>query len=186
MSFNTLNNKERLLIKRTAWVNMNKNYDAPRTPKDVEDNWTAVRVVVLVGCLNYAMIDLQESLEESGRFRHLIKRNFNNASRCVEAMHGELYKLINTDNTVAGRCYNELSDNGWYGISDNVKLSGLERSYNIVLSLSRLICHYHKKIRSRFWYPCVDKIGYVLSMLEPISETDYNLDFCVDKSVVIR
>ena len=102
------------------------------------------------------------------------------------AMHDELFRLVNADSQTAGACYNTLVDRGWYTITDNVSLEGVERSYNIVVSLCRLIEQANKKMRSKYWYHPVDNIGHILDLLSVIKEKDYNLDFCIDKSVVIR
>ena len=178
--------KEAQLIKRTAWYNAQDTVRTPKTAQDVEDNWAAVRMITLVGCLDYAMIDLFDALVEEGRFKQIVKKNYNTANRLVMAMHDELFKLVNADSKDAGACYNVLVDKGWYAITENVSLYGVEKAYNIVVSLCRLIEQTNKKMRSKYWYRPVDNIGYIFSLLSVIKETDYNLDFCVDRSVVIR
>lgn len=178
--------KEAQLIKRTAWHNAQDAVRTPKTAQDVEDNWTAVRMITLVGCLDYAMIDLLDALVEDGRYKQIVKKNYNSANKLVMSMHDELFRLVNADNKTAGACYNTLVDRGWYTIVDNVSLSGVERSYNIVVSLCRLIEQANKKMRSKYWYRPVDNIGHILDLLSVIKEKDYNLDFCIDKSVVIR
>lgn len=178
--------KEALLMRRMAWQNERAERPLPKTQQDIEDNWTAVRMITLVGCLDYAMIDLRDSLVEEGRYKQIVKKNYNAANKLVMAMHDELFRLVNADNKVAGACYNTLVDKGWYTITDNVSLVGVERSYNIVVSLCRLIEQANNKMRSKYWYRPVDNMRHIMTLLGVIKENDYNLDFCIGRSVVVR
>lgn len=187
MSFNDLTMREALLIRRTAWANSNdREATPPRTQKDIDDNWTAVRMITMLGCLNYAMLDLGEALVEENKFKQLTKKNFNRASALVEAMHTELFGLVSSENSLAGRCYNDVVDKCWSQIEENVCLEGVERPYNIILSLCRLIQKYNAQIRTRYAYRPVDAISHILDLLSVIGAKDYHLDICVDKSVVVK
>ena len=58
-----------MLIKHTAWMNTRLLARGPR-PEDARYVPLAVRMLTLVGCLNYAMLDLEAELTASGLFHH--------------------------------------------------------------------------------------------------------------------
>ena len=79
--------RQAMLIKHTAWMNTRLLARGPR-PEDERYVPLAVRMLTLVGCLNYAMLDLESELTASGLFRHETKRRYTQAQTLVSQAHG--------------------------------------------------------------------------------------------------
>lgn len=163
--------------------------ERPRVPRDERDraeNLRAVRMITLIGCLDYAMFDLMTSLEDEGKMVRVIKRNFNRAHECVKSMHREVYDLIYREDGVATRLYNDLRDKNWWSIDEHITLGGIDGAYCVVMALCRLIEACNASISRRYNYRSVDKLKHVKDLLSVLGVEDRNLDFIIDKAVVVR
>lgn len=76
----TIPYKQALLIKRTAWINMQ-----PRKPRPEDEKLVpiAIRMLTYVACLNYAVCDLETELSDAGLLRQGVKRSFRIVQECV-------------------------------------------------------------------------------------------------------
>lgn len=176
--------EQALLIKR-----MIDNYDRPRHPHsehEVKQNYIAVRMITLIGCLDYAMMTLRDSLDDAGMYVKNIKFNFNKASKCVDDMHREVYNLIYREDGVATRAFNDIRDKNWWSIDEHITLGGIDGAYNIVMSLCRLIEGCNERISSRYNYRSVYKLKHVKDLLSVLNVSDRHIDFIIDKAVVIK
>lgn len=179
-----MSNEQYVLIRRMMAHN-----ERPRMPRDERDraeNLRAVRMITLIGCLDYAMLDLRSSLEAEGRFVRLAKRNFNRASACISGMHDEVMRLIRRDDGVAVRIYSDLRDKNWWSIDEHISCGGVAGAYCVVMSLCRLIEACNASISKRYNYRSVDKLKHVKDLLSVLDIEDKNLDFIIDKAVIVR
>lgn len=170
-----------LLMRRMAWRNLQ-----PRVPNKEADrinNSRAVRMLVLVGCLDYALMELSYRLELEGKFKHLAKKNINDCSRIVCHIHEDIYKNVLSASELARKTYNDVRDNGWASICEHVVMDSSEGAYNVCASLCRLICCYNERLNSRYCYREIDSIPHVLSLLSVLNIDDKGLDTLIDKSV---
>lgn len=179
-----MSNEQYVLIRRMMAHN-----ERPRMPRDERDraeNLRAVRMITLIGCLDYAMIELRDRLEDDGMFVRGIKRNYNMAADCVESMHKEVYDLIHRADGVATRIYNDLRDKNWWSIDEHISYGGVAGAYCVVMSLCRLIEACNASISKRYNYRSVDKLKHVKDLLSVLDIEDKNLDFIIDKAVIVR
>lgn len=139
--------KEALLMKRTAWMNMQ-----PRKPRPEDERFVpiAVRMLTYVACLNYAMCDLETELEEAGLLRQGVKRSFRAAQENVQKVHQRAYVMLSEVNATAGRSYNNELEQAWSRIDEAVLLEAPERAYNIVLALVRIIERANTQLLGRY------------------------------------
>ena len=179
-----MTNEQYVLMRRMMMHN--ERVRMPKDEKDKAENLRAVRMITLIGCLDYAMLELISSLEYENKYVRIIKRNVNRASDCVRDMHNEVYSLINRDNGVATRIFSDLRDKNWWSIDDHIHLKGVDGAYSIVMSLCRLIEACNASISKRYNYRSVDKLSHVRDMLSVIGAEDKNLDFIIDKAVIVR
>lgn len=173
-----------LLLRRMVLHN-----ERPRLPKaerDRSENLKAVRMLTLIGCLDYALIGLVDSASDEGLLVRNVKRNLNKAKDCVGCMHREVFELIRNSSDVAGRIFSDLRDKNWWSIDDHVKLGGVEGAYNIVVSLCRLIDECNRQISVRYNYRTVKKVKYVADLISVLGVEDKHLDFIIDKAVIVR
>lgn len=126
--------EQALLIKRTAWRNMQ-----PRAPRKEDEKYvpSAVRMLTCIACLNYAMCDLEEELSDAKLLRHAVKRAFGMAQNQVQQVHQQAYEMLNKASVRAARQYNDKLDDTWQAITAAVALEAPERAYNIVCALCR-------------------------------------------------
>lgn len=94
-----LSYRQAMLIKHTAWMNTRLLARGPR-PEDERYVPLAVRMLTLVGCLNYAMLDLESELTASGLFHHETKRRLRRLrlwSRRLTASRGRCFARSTTE-----------------------------------------------------------------------------------------
>ena len=156
----------------------------PSTLKEqIKHNDNAGILMVSMSCLNSFLIDLEDDLRDAGLFRHEVKHNFNRVSRLVEKLTDAFYsgaKRIKGTDFVHD--YNEDVDNATIAINKAVLLQGVERSYNIVLSLIRICLDANNKI-GRFRRDFVDDLIPTISWLQCAKIKDYNIDFIVRNAI---
>ena len=101
--------RQAMLMKHTAWMNTRLIERGPR-PEDERYVPLAVRMLTLVGCLNYAMLDLESELTASGLFRHETKRRYTQARTLVAQAHGIAWSMLRKIDDRAARQYNDKTD----------------------------------------------------------------------------
>lgn len=162
----------------------NTNTDKSPTPQQVRDNENAVRMIILVACLNYAMVDVQCELDEAGMYKHKVKRYFNMANRLVMDAHDIFFKMLSNKNFVtATKQYLYHSDRTWENINECVSSDKLSGAVNKALSLCRLAIKYNNGLRGRYDCYIVEKLSNVEKFLLGLGEQDYNLDFILEKQL---
>lgn len=179
-----MNRDSYMLMRRM--IAHNERVRMPRDERDKAENLRAVRMVTLIGCLDYAMLDLRERLDDAGVFMRIVKRNYNRAAECVADMHREVYDMIRRADGVATRLFSDLRDKNWWSIDEHVSLDGVEGAYCVIMSLCRLIEACHASISPRYNYRSIGKIKHVRDLLSVLDVEDKNLDVIIDKAVVIR
>ena len=138
-----------------------------RGPRPEDERYVplAVRMLTLVGCLNYAMLDLESELTASGLFRHETKRRYTQARTLVAQAHGIAWSMLRKIDDRAARQYNDKTDEAYRTISGCILLEAPQRSYNIVLSLCRIISSLNGRISGRYDFnpakPLVDRKSVV-------------------------
>ena len=179
-----MDDRSRVLV--TRMIAHNERMRMPKDEHDKAENLRAVRMITLIGCLDYAMLALRDELEERGMYVRGVKRNFNKASDYVNTMHKEVYDLVAGVNSVAGRLFSDLRDKNWWSIDEHISLGGIDGAYNIVMGLCRLITACNASISKRYSYRTVDRLPYVEDMLSVLGVEDKHLDFIIDKAVVVK
>ncbi len=173
----TIPYKQALLIKRTAWRNMQ-----PRKPTEEDAKYvpTAIRMLTCIACLNYAMCDLEEELSEAGLLRHAVKRAFSMAQTQVQRVHQEAYEMLCNASDLAARQYNDKLDEGWSAITSSVALEAPERAYNIVVALCRLIEKQNGELSGRYDFAPARVLYRIPGMLSGVNIRDYEIERIVE------
>ena len=63
----------------------------------------AVKMLTLVACMGYAVLDLEEALADAGKLRHLVKQRMNHIRKLTEYAHGTAFDMLHSVNPVASR-----------------------------------------------------------------------------------
>lgn len=179
-----IENKRDALVRRL--IRHNERVRVPREERDKVENLIAVRMITLIGCLDYAMLDLASCLEAEGLFVRGVKRNINRASDLVKDLHQEVFDLIKAVDSNSTRLYSDLRDRNWWSIDEHVHHCGVDSAYSVVMALCRLISDCNSRISKRYSYRGVDKLKYVVDMVNTVTATDRNIDFIVDRAVVVK
>ena len=171
--------QEAQLIKRTAWRNMQ-----PRTPSKEDEKYvpTAIRMLSYIGALNYALLDLETELLHGGRFRHAAKHAVVQSQSLVAATHDEAFKMLRRISGIASMQYNDAVDKTYAEIDDVVLLSGVEKSYNIVVALCRLIERLNRALSGRYDFAPARPLYRIPSLLSVLGERDYEIDSIIEVS----
>ena len=154
-----LSYRQAMLIKHTAWMNTRLLARGPR-PEDERYVPLAVRMLTLVGCLNYAMLDLESELTAPG-----------------------LFHLRKIDDRAA-RQYNDKTDEAYRTISGCILLEAPQRSYNIVLSLCRIISSLNGRISGRYDFNPAKPLVRIPALLECIGIEDCKIDGIIELNLI--
>lgn len=174
-----LSYRQAMLIKHTAWMNTRLLARGPR-PEDERYVPLAVRMLTLVGCLNYAMLDLESELTASGLFHHETKRRYTQAQTLVTQAHGIAWSMLRKIDDRAARQYNDKTDEAYRTISGCILLEAPQRSYNIVLSLCRIISSLNGRISGRYVFNPAKPLVRIPALLECIGIEDYRIDEIIE------
>ena len=174
--------RQAMLIRRTAWMNLQI---LDRGPSEADEKYVpaAVKTLALVACMGYAVLDLEYSLAEAGKLRHLVKQRMNHIRRLTEYAHGTAFEMLHSVNPVASRQYNDQLDWMYGRISDCVLLPEPEKSYNIVASLCRLIEKYNGQVSGRYDFAPAKPMYKIPSLLECAGIVDYKLDDIIEMNI---
>ena len=168
-----------MLMKHTAWMNTRLIERGPR-PEDERYVPLAVRMLTLVGCLNYAMLDLESELTASGLFHHETKRRYTQARTLVAQAHGIAWSMLRKIDDRAARQYNDKTDEAYRTISGCILLEAPQRSYNIVLSLCRIISSLNGRISGRYDFNPAKPLVHIPALLECIGIEDCKIDGIIE------
>ena len=171
--------RQAMLIKHTAWMNTRLLARGPR-PEDERYVPLAVRMLTLVGCLNYAMLDLESELTASGLFRHETKRRYTQAQTLVLQAHGIAWSMLRKIDDRAARQYNDKTDEAYRTISGCILLEAPQRSYNIVLSLCRIISSLNGRISGRYDINPAKPLVRIPALLECTGIEDCKIDGIIE------
>lgn len=176
----TIPYEQALLIKRTAWMNMQ-----PRKPRPEDARLVpiAVRMLTYVACLNYAVCDLETELAEAGMMRHRVKRTFGMVREIVQRTHQQAWEMIARISAAAARQYNDELDAAWKRIDDCVALLPPERAYNIVAALCRLIENLNAKLAGRYDFAPARALYRIPALLECTAIHDYRIDAIIELNI---
>lgn len=134
---NTL--QELQLIKRTAWVNANRE---PRGCTEAEAQKMTpfvVNAVVYTAVLDGVLYDLLDALKAERTMNDSAKKVLRMLHKQVAYAHGEIYRVFNGAIEGFGKLYYQRYDLVTESIERHVGMEGGLKYYNIVLALLRLI-----------------------------------------------
>lgn len=134
---NTL--QELQLIKRTAWVNANRE---PRGATEEEAQRLTpfvVNAVVYTAVLDGALFDLETALKAERTMNDLAKKVIRMLHDRVAYAHGEIYRVFSNAIEGFGKLYTQRYDLVSEAIENRVGMEGGLKYYNIALALLRLI-----------------------------------------------
>lgn len=176
--------KEERLMRMMAWRNIhNLDFRKPNSAKDAQDNAIAVKMLTCVGCIDYIMLYIKDDLVQEGKYRHDIKRAHGLYSFDAAKAHDLAYTLLKDTNPVASRMYNDYVDYYFGLIWDCVYLEGIEKTMNILYSLSRLVEKYDEKIRGRYDFAPSKRLFGARGRFCNVNVKDYSLDFLIESVI---
>ena len=170
------------LIKRTAWMHL-QILDRGPSEDDAKYVPAAVKMLTLVACMGYAVLDLEEALADAGKLRHLVKQRMNHIRKLTEYAHGTAFDMLRAVNPMAARQYNDQLDWMYGRISECVLLPEPEKSYNIVASLCRLIEKYNGQVSGRYDFAPAKPMYKIPALLECAGIMDYKLDDIIEMNI---
>ena len=167
------------LIRRMALMNL-RILDRGPSAADTKYVPIAVRMLTMVACMGYAVIDLETALADAGKLRHQVKLRMGQISHMTEYAHGTAFNTLHSINPAASRQYNDQLDWMYGRISACILLPEPEKSYNIVVSLCRLIEKYNSQISSHYDFNPAKPLYKVPALIACANITDYRLDNIIE------
>ena len=176
--------KEDLLMRRMVWRNLhNLDYRNPESYRDVRDNAIAVKLLTCIGCIDYVMMYIEDDLTDMGKFKHNVKRVHRMYTDNVVAAHNEAFRLLKVANPKASTQYNDYVDYYFHRIWDSVALEGIEKSMNVLYSLSRLVAKYNDIIKGRYDFAPGRRLEGAFERFKELKIKDYSLDFLIENAI---
>ena len=126
------------------------------------------------------MLDLESELTASGLFRHETKRRYTQARTLVAQAHGIAWSMLRKIDDRAARQYNDKTDEAYRTISGCILLEAPQRSYNIVLSLCRIISSLNGRISGRYDFNPAKPLVRIPALLECTGIEDYRIDEIIE------
>lgn len=167
------------LIRRTAWMNIQLLDKGPR-PEDAKYVPRAVRMLTLVACMGYAVLDLEEALSRCGKLRHEVKVRMKQVKHLTEYAHGTAFEMLHKVSDEAARMYNDRMDETYRRIFARILLPEPEKSYNIVVALCRLIEKYNGQISGRYDFNPAKPLYKVPALIACAGIEDHHLDGIIE------
>lgn len=170
--------QEAQLIKRTAWRNMQ-----PRTTPTADDEKyvpDAIAMLSYLGALDYAMIDLQDALESAGLFRHGVRWRVQQCYDLARKAHNEAWVALRSVSERAIHQYDRCFADTYNKIQASVMLQGVERAYNIVVALCRLVEKYNKALSGRYDFAPARPCYNIPRLLDCVKVEDYKIDSIIE------
>lgn len=163
------------LIRRTAWMNLQI---LDRGPSEADAKYVpiAVRMLTMVACMGYAVLDLEAALADAGKLRHQVKLRMGQIRHMTEYAHGTAFNMLHSVNPAASRQYNDKTDEAYRTISGCILLEAPQRSYNIVLSLCRIIGSLNGRISGRYDFNPAKPLVRIPDLLECTGIEDCKID----------
>lgn len=174
--------KQMQLIRRMALMNL-RILDRGPSVADTKYVPIAVRMLTMVACMGYAVIDLETALADAGKLRHQAKLRMGQIRHMTEYAHGTAFNMLHSINPAASRQYNDQLDWMYGRISACILLPEPEKSYNIVVSLCRLIEKYNSQISSRYDFNPAKPLYKVPALIACANITDYKLDNVIEMNI---
>ena len=177
--------KQMQLIRRTAWMNLQI---LDRGPSEADAKYVpiAVRMLTMVACMGYAVLDLEAALADAGKLRHQVKLRMSQIRHMTEYAHGTAFNMLHSVNPAASRQYNDELDRMYGRISTCILLPEPEKSYNIVVSLCRLIEKYNGRISGRYDFAPAKPLYRIPALIACADITDYKLDNIIELNTKSR
>lgn len=149
-----------------------------RKPSADDKKYTskAVRMLTFIACLNSVMYDLEDALSEAGMFKHSVKYRCNMASSIARIAHVEAYDMLRTISPNAAREYNSVMEKTYNTICSHITLPPIEKYYNIVMALVRLITELNNELLSRYNFIPARALLKVEDLLSVCKIKDYKID----------
>jgi hypothetical protein len=169
--------QEALLMHRTAWLNcQDKPFQKPK-PEDKLYVDKAVKMLSALACLNSVMFDLEEELVEHNLFRQGLKKAVKDAKRNVMEVYDFAFKIMRGANEGAARVYNEKYDIAYSKIQESVALPAPERSYNLTITLCRILKKLNEEVRGKYDLKPLERLYRIPEHIATDKIQTYNLNF---------
>ena len=165
------------LLRRTAWMNLQI---LDRGPSEADAKYVPIAVLTMVACMGYAVLDLEAALADAGKLRHQVKLRMGQIRHMTEYAHGTAFNMLHSVNPAASRQYNDQLDWMYGRISACILLPEPEKSYNIVVSLCRVIEEYNGRISGRYDFAPASRQIRIPALIACANITDYRLDNIIE------
>lgn len=165
------------LINRIAWYNEQPKAFKPPKPEDKVYVNKAVKMLSALACLNSVMFDLEEELVEHNLFRQGLKKAVKDAKRNVMEVYDFAFKIMKGANEGAARVYNEKYDIAYSKIQQVVTLPAPERSYNLTITLCRILKKLNEEVRGKYDLKPLERLYRIPEHIATDEIKTYNLNF---------
>lgn len=135
------------------------------TPKEMKDTRTAINMLICIKLLPTAMLDLVSACEDSRIFRQDVKYTINQVLPQIQVASDMAHQIfIGIDPKIAHN-FLQRSDEALSDIDDQIKLQGVDRATNVVISLLGLAGEFVGKIRPTYDFAYANQLEAIKTRL---------------------
>lgn len=182
--------RELQLMKRTAWMN-DRLERCPKMPNEAQEKQeltTAMYMLAYLGAIDMALIDLKDTLQQLGIYRHSLKHTIERVCKVVANANGlanSILKAVNNGQRV--RQYADMYEYAYNKVQDNILIENpSHRSYSIVKALSRLFIEAYNKVGIKTNHRYLGDVAKALPRIDISQLKDFNIDCIIRKAVHIE
>lgn len=181
--------QELRLMKRTAWMNIQREVHPPVQPNSAQEKkeiTTAVYMLAYLGAIDMTLYDLVEDLQNAGLYKHSIKRNVGRVSRAVATANGIANNTLKRVNGgVRVRQYTDMYEYAYNAIQQHILIESPHRAYSIIKSLARLFTDAYNQVGAKTNHHYLAEVVKILPIIEIPNLKEYNVDFIIQNAVQI-
>ena len=166
------------LIRRTAYFNATRRPHAV-TEVDERYNRLAVQLFLMIRCMDYALVDFGMALENAGQLRHKVKRDYGLASKAALQVHCRVCDFFKNLYPEQLNVFTDCGDRMYMAMESDMRLDDVEKAYNLMLCLGRLIEQRLSILSSRYDFRDAEILTKLPSRFTSLSIKDYGLDAIV-------
>lgn len=177
--------KQLQLMKRTAWLNMQKEMMPPPPDKDdKQDITTAMYMLAYLGAMDMVLYDLIDEATAIGVYRHNVKHSIGKVKDAIATANGLANSILKSiNNGVRVRQYSDMFEYAYNEAQKHILIESPNRAYSIFKAMARLFTEAYNKVGVKTNHRYLRKVVNVLHLVDIPEMRDYNID-CIIRSAV--
>lgn len=178
--------QELQLIRRTAWLNIQREIQPPKDA-DRKDITTAMYMLAYLGAIDMVLYDLIAEANEKGIYKHKVKHSIGRVHKVVASANGLANSILtNINDGVRVRQYTDMYEYAYNKVQKHILIEPPHRAYSIFKALARLFTKAYNRVGTKTNHHYLRKVVDALPLIDIPELKDHNVDFIIGTAVQIE